>query len=279
VKRRDFLIASGVSLSYLLRADTSACSLLAAYWKFDEPRGTGVLDSAAQITDNVSGQFKRVPGIAGNCLRSYENDTVIVRKAASAPRLNPAGFSIEAWIAPQTYPWSWCPVVTQRKGSKGYFFGVDGDGRFGFHVCVEGVWRECNSRPPLPGLETPYSWQSDRQIWEHVPAGAALPPLWKNRAQPIVPILTWSHLAGVFDSQHGIIIYRNGKEEGRLKVLGEFTPAEDADLYIARTPEKVMPAHSERLYGTSPIQFSWDGLIDEIQIHNRSLTAEEIEQS
>jgi hypothetical protein len=94
-----------------------------------------------------------------------------------------------------------------------------------------------------------------------------------------VPILKWSHLVGVFDSRDGITIYRNGMVEGRLTVMGKFTPAEGADLYIARDPEKAMPAHAERLFGTSPIQFSWDGLIDEIQIHNRALSAREVEQS
>lgn len=281
MKRRDFLIASSASLLSLRTGISAAKSApsLAAHWTFDEPSGTIALDSAAQIADNITGQFERLSGVEGNCLRSFEFDTVIVRKAAAAPSLNPAGFSVEAWVAPQTYPWNWCPIVVHRQGSKGYFFGVDGDGRFGFHVCIGGVWMECNSRQALPGLEPAYTWQSDRRIWEHVPAGAPLPPLWSDRPRPVVPILTWSHLVGVFDCHEGITIYKNGKMEAQLKTRGSFTPAPDADLYIARTPEEIMPAHAERLYGTSPIQFSWDGLLDEIRIHNRSLSTDEIQQS
>jgi hypothetical protein len=281
LKRRDFLVAGGVSFLSLCPSvpGKSFSPSLAACWKFDESSGTAVLDSAAQITDQITGQFKRVSGVAGNCLQSFEFDTVIVRKAAIAPRLNSAAFTIEAWIAPQTYPWNWCPIVTQRRGSKGYFFGVDGDGRFGLHVCIENVWYECNSRPPLPGLEPGYSWQSDRRVWEHVPDGESLPPRWTDRSNPVVPILKWSYLVGVFDSQQGITIFRNGRKEAQFDIVGKFTSAQDADLYIGRTPEKLLPAHAERLYGTAPIQFSWDGLIDEIRIHNRALNSNEITES
>jgi hypothetical protein len=89
LKRRDFLIVTGVGLLGAL-ADGSAHTTdsdLAAWWKFDELDGTAALDSAGQIADSIGGQFARVPGIAGNCLRSYEADTVIVRKAAAAPAL------------------------------------------------------------------------------------------------------------------------------------------------------------------------------------------------
>src|ERR1051325_1471580 len=179
---------------------------MAGSWSFDESSGPAVFDSAAQITDNISGQFERCSGVAGNCLRSFAFDTAVVRKATAAPLLNPAGFSVEAWVAPQTYPWNWCPIVVQRQASNGYFFGVDGDGRFGFHVCIDGIWRECNSRQTLPGLEPAYSWQSDRGVGELFPATPPPPPLWKNRPWPVVPILKWSHLAGVFDSHEGITI-------------------------------------------------------------------------
>jgi len=31
--------------------------------------------------------------------------------SADTPKINTESFTIEAWIAPQAYPWNWAPVV------------------------------------------------------------------------------------------------------------------------------------------------------------------------
>ena len=112
----------------------------AASWSFDRPGGT----------DEIRGFQKFVPGIAGQGLRFDGQTTAVVRAAAWAPRLG-GGFSIEAWVAIQTYPWTWCAVVNQEKDRKeGYFFGIDPEGCFGLHLPVDGQWQESRSDVRLP---------------------------------------------------------------------------------------------------------------------------------
>jgi len=251
---------------------------LAGWWKFDR-EGKVATDSVSGIADKIQGNFKYPEGVSGKCIKFDEFTTAIKREAAKAPRLSKGGFTIEAWIAPHAYPWNWCPIVMQRKGERGYYFGVDGDGRFGLHVSVDGKWHECNSKMPFPGLHTQHTWNSDEQAWEHLEGTAGPPEPFAGSGRPVVPLLKWSHIVGVFDENDGITIYLNGKQEGKLAVSGKFTPAEDADLRIGRDTKKLRPAHTERPRFTLPINYSFDGLMDEIKIYDRALSQAQVLQA
>ena len=85
---------------------------LVAWWKFDAEAGSVAADSVSKINDGIKGNFKYVPGASGKCLRFDGYTTRIVREADEVPRLVEA-FTIEAWIAPQTYSWNWTGVVDQ----------------------------------------------------------------------------------------------------------------------------------------------------------------------
>ncbi len=79
--------------------------------------------------DEIRGFHSFVPGVAGTGLRFDGQTTTVIRKAASMGRLGPA-FWVEAWVAIQEYPWTWCAIANQERGHKaGYFFGIDGDQR------------------------------------------------------------------------------------------------------------------------------------------------------
>jgi len=252
---------------------------LVAWWKFDEEKGKAVTDSVSGVRDRIRGNFKYVSGVAGKCLKFDEFTTAIVRKAVKAPKLNTESFSIEAWIAPQAYSWNWCPIVMKKNEDRGFYFGLDADGRFGLHVSVDGKWYECNCRTALPGLGTYHTWNSDERTWNLRGSTSGPPGAFKEKAKPVLPLLKWSHLVGTFSGKEGITIYLNGKVEGKLAVTGKFSAAEEADLYIGRDPEKSIPAHTERREGTLPFNFSFDGLVDEIRIYNHSLSAKEVQQA
>jgi len=85
---------------------------LVAWWKFDAEAGKVAADSVGKINDEIKGNFKYVPGASGKCLRFDGYTTRIVREADEVPRMVEA-FTIEAWIAPQTYSWNWTGVVDQ----------------------------------------------------------------------------------------------------------------------------------------------------------------------
>ena len=248
-----------------------------AWWKLDG--GIKVLESVSMIQDTVLGHFKYVEGVFGSCIKFDEFTTVIRRPSNHAPQLNPGSFTIEAWVAPRAYPWNWCPIVMQKDSTRGYFFGIDADGRFGLHVSINGQWIECNSRSSLPGLEPQHTWNSDDRAWRRTVETPDPPEPLTHKADPVVPLLKWSHLAGVFDGRQGLILYLNGRPEGRVPIQGIFTPAGESDLYIGRSPEKLRPAHTERPRFTLPIHYSFDGLMDEIRIHGRALHPEEVRKA
>lgn len=234
---------------------------IVAEWHFDEHEGSGAVDNISGGISPISGHCKRVPGVAGKAVQFDEFDTDMVCPAGQAPKL--AGdFSVEAWIAPRTYPWNWCPIVMQANEQKGFFFGVDADSRFGLHVCVDGQWQRCNTKAALPGLGE----QSLVQFIQPKPV---------DRAKPILPLLKWSHLLGTFSERDGITLYLDGRPAGHLATSGRFTAAPDLDLHVGRNPIKTLPAHMERPTANTPFNFSFDGLIDEVKIYNHALSAEE----
>ena len=83
-----------------------------AWWKFDEEKGNIAADGAGKINDAIKGNFKYVPGASGKCLRFDGYTTRVVREAAQVPQLAES-FTVEAWIAPQTYSWNWTGIVDQ----------------------------------------------------------------------------------------------------------------------------------------------------------------------
>lgn len=183
--------------------------------------------------DRLEGFHRFAPGIAGQAVRFDGQTTHLIRPAAQAPRLNGA-FTIEAWVAIQTYPWTWCAIVNQEKNKKqGYAVSIDPNGHFGLHVAVGGQWIESRSEKPLP-------------------------------------LYRWNHIAATFDPASGVRLYWNGAPAGTHAVRGALETATSSDLWIGRnlTPRPL----SEEVRVVSDVAYSFDGLIDEVRIHDRALT-------
>ena len=100
--------------------------------------------------DRLEGFHRFAPGVAGQALRSDGQTTHLIRPAAQAPRLDGA-FTLEAWVAIQNYPWTWCAILNQEQNrQQGYSLSIDPTGHFGLHVAVSGEWIESRSDKPLP---------------------------------------------------------------------------------------------------------------------------------
>ncbi|NQT88637.1 LamG domain-containing protein, partial [bacterium] len=187
--------------------------------------------------------FKQVPGVCGSALKLDGFTTAIVRAAAGAPELA-SGFTIEAWVALASYPWNTCPIVSQRSDeAAGYALSVGPRGELILALAVDGEWQTCAS--------------DDFAI----------------------PLRQWVHATGVYDPSAGLTIYLNGREAGALAVVGAMTPASDVDLRIGMGHAPCKPSHIHRDFGTRPSWFSLDGILDEVKIHARSLTASEVEDA
>jgi hypothetical protein len=227
----------------------AADDALVAWWKFESEKGEMTTDSVSGLKDKVLGNFKYVSGVSGSCLKFDGFTTAVVRQGRKAPKLDSGAFTIEAWIALGAYPWNWCPIISQEKNEeKGYYFGVDSQGHVGMRLAIEGRWVECKSEN-APGLKV----------------GLAL--------------RKWHHVVGLYDSKSGITVYIDGKVAATLPVKGRVDFAQQAELLIGRNNKPMAPTHPVRTWATYPSWYSFDGIMDEIKIYNRALSAEEINQA
>jgi hypothetical protein len=209
-------------VGFLVSASLAASRIPVATWSFDGDSGIDV----------IRGFHRFVEGMAGAGLRFDGQTTVVVRAAARAPRVRDA-FSVEAWIALQAYPWTWCAVVNQEKDHRaGFFFGIDPEGRLGLQVAVGGRWQGCRSTVGLP-------------------------------------LYSWNHILGTFDPAAGLKLYLNGKSVGEKTAIGPPRFAPEADVWIGRNQTPL--GLSEEIRVVAPVAFSFDGIIDEVRIYDVAL--------
>ena len=210
---------------------------IAAYWNFDKVSDGRVEESVNQSYANIFGFQKLVPGVSGSGLLYDGYTTYVSEPAASSPELSDS-FTLEAWIAIQAFPWNWVGILDQKKDSTaGYYFGVDANGFLRLEVAVDGKMMTATSVSKIK-------------------------------------LLRWTHISGTFDNNEGIVLYIDGKETGRLKVSGNYTPASETDILIGRNHKKMPPAYPIRL--DLPASYSFDGIIDEVKIHDIALNAESV---
>jgi len=210
----------------------------AAWWKFDGP---AAIDASGSSTKVIEGNYKFMPeGVRGGCLRFDGFTTLVRREAAKVPDLG-KGFTIQGWVAMAAYPWNWTPVVAQREGEvRGFSFGIDSTGHLGLQLASDFKWMNCISTNVL-GLRT------------------------------------WYHVATSYDPASGVRLFIDGRPAGSFPLEKKLSLAKEIDLFIGRNHEKMVPAHLVREWAKFPSWWSFDGLMDEIKIHDRVLTEKEIQ--
>ncbi len=212
---------------------------LVAQWAFDDHRGGAVHDSVSGHDTPILNNYQWVKGVSGDGLKFDGFTTVIELAPKDAPRVGP-GFTVESWVAMQSYPWNWVPIVDQHKDdASGYFFGVDAEGRLGLQLSVWGVWQVC-------------------------------------RSEMRVPLQRWTHLAAVYDPQTGVSLYIDGKPAGKLPVTGDFVSPRNTPLRIGRNLKDLPPVALVRPTASFPALYSFDGILDDLRIYDRPLSSAEI---
>jgi Concanavalin A-like lectin/glucanases superfamily len=223
----------------LAASATAQSDGVVAWWKFDEGTGNVAVDSASGHRDQIVNHHEWISGVVGQGLKFDGFTTVIERPAEDVPKLG-AAFSIEAWIAIQSYPWNWVAIVDQEKNHRqGYYFGIDSEGRLGLQLSVWGTWEVCVS-------------------------------------QTRVPLMQWTHVVGTYDPQQGISLYINGELAGKLPVTGRMEPTKKTGLRIGRNFEDLPPTALVRPSASIPTYYSLDGILDELKIYDRTLAPEAV---
>ena len=215
---------------------------LVARWSFNEEKCGATRESVSGVADKVEGYCKYVPGVSGDGLRFDGYTTSVVHRADATPRLSDA-FTIEAWVALNTYPWNWASVVDHQDDRQvGYFLGIDAYGHLGLQVAVNGVWQSVTS-------------------------------------EAVLPLKRWMFIVGTFDAANGLAIYLDGKLVGQQSTRGTLTPAGRLDLLIGRVRQPMLPGPPPTIHPQYSVWYSLDGILDEIEIYNRALIPTEVEKA
>jgi Concanavalin A-like lectin/glucanases superfamily len=215
-----------------------------AKWSFDGNHGANPIDSIRGVKAAIGGNYKYVAGVSGDGLR-FDGYTTSMTVNSRALSISPKGFTVEAWVALDAYPWNWVPVVDQeRQRQEGFFLGIDAFGHAALEASIDGQWRAAVSKT-------------------------------------VLPLKQWAHVAGTYDEVQGnatLTIYVNGKREGQLTIAGELTPAH-TKILIGRIREAMLPFPEAAVHPDYPVWYSLDGILDELEIYDRSLSSTEISEA
>ena len=198
-----------------------------------------MISAESIVHDSVSGHdtpilnnYQWVKGVSGDGLKFDGFTTVVELAPKAAPKIGP-GFTVESWIAMQSYPWNWVPIVDQHQDeASGYFFGIDAEGRLGLQLSVWGIWNVC-------------------------------------RSDVRIPLKRWTHVAAVYDPATGVSLYIDGKPAGKLPLIGDFVLPRDTPFRIGRNLIDLPPIALVRPKASFPALYSFDGILDDLRIYDR----------
>ncbi|OSZ57908.1 hypothetical protein OQI_24660 [Streptomyces pharetrae CZA14] len=226
---------------------------LAAHWDFAEGQGTTTREKISQAADPISyvfndAQYKpdsaplwrpknEADGVLSGALL-FDGYSTWVTRAAAQTQLPTDGLTVEAWVAPRAFEWGDdgkpSAVVNQqdKAAKRGFSLGVGRHGRWQFGIGTGDAWYETT-----------------------VPKPAAL------------AAGKWAHLSAVFAPSEGAIrLFLNGEQVAQSSVPSTARLAKaDVPLIIGRHNQPAI------INGTFAVNM-FNGLIDEVKIHNSALT-------
>ena len=214
----------------------------AAQWPFVRSEGTRPNDTVRAMKGRLDGLFSYVAGVSGDALRFDGYTTSMTVPFHNATSIGKNGFTLQAWVALNTYPWNWVPVLDQEDQQQaGYFLGIDAFGHVGLEASINGQWQTLISKATLP-------------------------------------LKKWVHISGSLEisgGQEWLRIYVNGVQVGQRVVEGEYSAA-STDILIGRVRYASLPFPQASIRPQYPVWYSLDGDLDEVAIFDRGLGAEEI---
>lgn len=215
-----------------------------AWWRFDEAEGNRTLESVSGSLCRIAGHkslWKK--GVSGTALQFDGYFSRVDLPVKKAPTIA-SGLTLEAWAAMGAYPWNWAPLV-QQGDDDGYFLGIDGHGYPSFKARIGDQWLE---------------------------VGVTGEPPYANN----LSLHRWVHLAGTYSKTDGrMCLYIDGK-------LAASKEVPKADIITVKAPVQIgqgmdrVPVDNYKKNATS---YAFDGLIDEVKIYDRALTASQIAKS
>jgi len=95
-------------------------------------------------------------------------------------------------------------------------------------------------------------------------------------ANEIIPLRKWMHIAGVYTALKKMALFVNGELVSTMAINGalSFPAKPSCILGMVATPQR--PVNTIRTWGTIPTFFGLDGIIDEVKVFDKALTAEQV---
>lgn len=248
-----------------------------ARWTFEDwirPRKNEAVEAVSRFACPITGNkslWKR--GVSGAALAFDGYSSKVTLPKAKAPKVTDK-LTLEAWVALGAYPWNDAGIIHCASGEpvdpeqykhgyrdpytyrpwkmKGYLLGVDPYGRAIFKA-------------------------GGRQV-----GGGEIKPDELPRDQDILPTYRWVHLVGTYGGGK-MCLYVDGRLVASKEASGPIElPDRDVILGLNGDPQRVSDpvSHSKRAANNNlPLVYGIEGLIDEVRMFTRALSAEEVRKA
>jgi len=235
--RRRILIIFAVPLLFLGcdKLMAQEARQLVARWSFDRFIDSTTLDDVSKQAERIVGFFDPAPGIGGGAIQ-LDGYTGYLERAAFGQDLPPQ-FTINAWLALESYPWFRSPVFDLRRAEKdGVLLGVNHAGKLAMALGQPGAWVEVEG--------------------------------------PLLPLKQWLMLTLVVDAGQAARLYLNGKMVGEAPSCPVLGPTAGHKLTIGRNA--VLETWPDYQYVAKSNFALLDGRLDEVAVYGGALGAAEI---
>lgn len=209
-------------------------------WDFETIRNRNTIETYTNIGDTIEGNFELADGVSGKGLRLDGFTNRVIRNGKHVYKPG-SEFTIEAWISLGEYPLNWCPVITTESDEiKGYRLMIGAYGQVSFEAAISERWIACTSE------------------------------------NETIPLRKWMHIVGVYTAREEMALYINGELASTVDIVGEITHPEKTSCILGMVALPRRPSNTIRIWGTIPTYFGLDGIIDEVKVFDRALTADQV---
>jgi hypothetical protein len=227
-----------LGLTAALLASSSSLAEVVARYVYD-PASKSVVEQVKGERISPLGFFLASQAPKGPAIR-LDGDTTIISGAA-VERLTGGGpVTISAWVKLDALPWSETPIVDARAAQGRFFFGVDPYG----HLVAERSGAGAPVRAVSKGIVRPRAWS----------------------------LVTVSYQAGALTfSLDGVAAEGAPAAAALVAEGGAYAP-----LLIGRSRHKALPYPSQAIHPLLPVDFTLEGALGEIQIHDQVLSKRDL---
>lgn len=207
-----------------------------AGWSFDHFANATVLEEVSKDPDRIVGYHDAVAGIGSQAIQ-LDGYTSFVERTKFRRNV-PGQFTVNAWLALESYPWFRSPVFDVRSAERdGVLLAVNHAGK------LTAAWGQSTNWTEIDG--------------------------------PLLPLKEWQMLTLVVDTGKSARLYLNGKLVGESSSSPELNPTAEHKLTLGRNA--ILEKWPDYQYVVTNNYAFLDGALDEVTVHGSALDAEKVQ--